>query len=164
MNDPYTSEIQFSGSVPFGSRYYLKPALNSPSAQVVESDPKTGFVIGFVLLQVQRNTLPGRDFSIGDIPPEGSQPMDDTKFQEARKYFQENRPEILGKYRGLFVAVLDNSVVDHDKDFSALAKRVYEKFGYQAIYMPFVQSEPAVLRIPSPRVGKHRVDALRKEV
>lgn len=80
------------------------------------------------------------------------------------EYFQENKTEILEKYKGNFIAILDNAVVDHDKEFSELAKRVYEKFGYQTTYMPFVESEPRVLRIPSPRVGKPRVNALRKEV
>ena len=86
------------------------------------------------------------------------------KFQEAKKYFQENTAQILGKYKGEFIAILDNAVVDHDTEFSELAKRVCEKFGYQSIYMPFVESEPRVLRIPSPRVGKPPVNALRKEV
>jgi len=164
VNDHYTSEIQFLGSVSITPRCYPKWPLRSPSAEPVESDPRSGFVVNYVSLQVLQNTLSGRDYSIGDMPLESSQPMDDMKFREARKYFQENKAEILGKYRGMFVAILGDSVADHDKEFSALAKRVYEKFGYQAIYMPFVQSEHGVLRIPSPRVGEHRVDALRKEV
>jgi len=92
------------------------------------------------------------------LAPKGS------SFLYVKKYFQENRTQILEKYTGNFIAILDNAVVDHDRNFSELAKRIYEKFGYQTIYMPFVESKPSVLRIPSPRVGKHRVDALRKEV
>lgn len=164
MNQPYTSEREFSASVTIGSRYYLDPALSSPSLHLREADPNDTFVVNFVSPQVFKNTLSREDLSAAEIPGGGFQPTDYVKFQEAKRYFQENKPQILEKYRGNFIAIFDNTVVDHDRNFSELANRVYGKFGYQTIYMPFVESEPAVLRIPSPRVGKHRVNALRKEV
>lgn len=164
MNQRYTSERQFSASVTVGSRYYLNPVLNSPSLRLRDPDPNDTFVVNFVSLQVFRNTLSWEDLSVADVPGEGAQPADYVKFQEAKRFFHENKAQILENYRGSFIAILDNSVVDHDRDFSELAKRVYEKFGYQTTYMPFVESEPSVVRIPSPRVGKHRVDVLRKEV
>ena len=164
MNQPYTSERQFSASVTIGSRYYLNPTLNNPSLQLSDPNPNDSFVVNFVSPQVFQNTLPLGNFSIGDVPSEGAQPTDYVKFQEAKRYFQENKAEILKKYRGVFIAILENSVVDHDNDFSELAKRVYEKFGYQTIYMPFVESGPSVVRIPSPSIGKNPGDALRKEV
>ena len=120
--------------------------------------------MNFVSLQIFQNTLFWEDLSIANAPGEGAQPADYVKFQEAKKYFQENKAQILEKYRGDFIAIVDNAVVDHAKEFSELARRIYEKFGYQTIYMPFVESEPRVLTIPSPRVGKPRVNALRKEV
>lgn len=164
MNQPYTSEHQFAATVTIGSRYYLNPALSSPSLQLRDADPNDTFVVNFVSPQVFKNTLPWEDLSVADVPGEGSQPADYVKLQEARRYFQENKAQILEQYSGNFIAIVDNSVVDHDKEFSELAKRVYEKFGYQTTYMPFVEREPGVLRIPSPRVGKQRVDARRKEV
>lgn len=163
MNQPYTSDRQFSASVTIGSRYHLNPAASNPSLQLSDPDPMGTFVVNFVSPEVQ-NALLWHDLSIADLPSEATQPTDYVKFQEAKRYFRENKAEILEKYRSMFIAILENSVVDHDRDFSELAKRVYEKFGYQAIYMPFVESDPTVLRISSPRVGKHRADALRKEV
>lgn len=164
MNQPYTSDLQFSASVTIGSRYCVKPTDNSPSLHVSAPLPSDTFILNFLSPQVLQNAVPLHDYSVGILPAEGSQPADCVKFEEAKKYFEENKAQLLAKYRGMFIAIMASSVVDQDKDFSELAKRVYEKFGYQAIYMPFVQSEPAVLRIPSPRVGKHRVDDLRKEV
>ncbi|MBI4487907.1 MAG: hypothetical protein HY694_02380 [Deltaproteobacteria bacterium] len=164
MNQPYTSERQFSASVTIGSRYYLDPARSSPSLRLRDPDPNDTFVVNFVSPQVFKNTLSWEDLSVADAPGEESQPTDYVKFQDAKRYFQEHKAQILEKYKGNFVAILDNTVVDHDSKFSELARRVYEKFGYQTIYMPFVESKPSVLRIPSPRMGKHRVDALRKEV
>jgi len=164
MNQPYTSEHQFAATVTIGSRYYLNPAQSSPSLQLRAADPNDAFVVNFVSPQVFKNTLPWEDLSVADVPGEGSQPADYLKFQEAKKYFQENKAQILEKYKGNFIAILDSTIVDHDRNFSDLARRVYEKFGYQTIYMPLVESEPVVLRIPSPRVSKQRVDAVRKEV
>ena len=157
MNQPYTSEREFFGSITIGSRYYLNPALNSPSLQLRHPAPNDTFVVNFVSLQVFENTLHWEDLSVGDVPSESVQPADYPKFEEAKRYFQENKTQILEKYKGDFIAILDNAVVDHDKDFSELAKRVYEKFGYQTTYMPFVESEQRVLRIPSPRVGQPQI-------
>ncbi|GFP43604.1 hypothetical protein HKBW3C_02734, partial [Candidatus Hakubella thermalkaliphila] len=53
-------------------------------------------------------------------------------------------------YDNKYVAILDNKIVDSDEDFSSLAKRVYAKFGYRAIYMPKVTREEEVIHIPSP--------------
>ena len=164
MNQQYTAERQFSASVTIGSRDYLNPALNSPSFRLSDPDPNDTSSLNLGSRQVIQNTLAWKDLSVADVPGERSQPTDYVKFQEAKGYFQEHKAQILEKYSGNFVAILDETVVDHDRNFSELAKRIYEKFGYQAIYMPFVESEPSVLRIPSPRVGKHRVDDLRKEV
>ena len=164
MNQQYTAERQFSASVTIVFVNYLKSALNSPSFRLRDPDPNDTSSLNLVSQQVFQNTLPWEDLSVANTPGEEAQPRDYEKFQEAKKYFQENRTQILEKYTGNFIAILDNAVVDHDRKFSELAKRIYEKFGYQTIYMPFVESEQRVLRIPSPRVGKHRVDDLRKEV
>ena len=164
MNQQYTAERQFSASVTIVFVNYLKSALNSPSLQLRDPDPNDTSSLNLVSRQVIQNTLPWGDLSVADAPGEGAQPGDDVRFQEARKYFQENKAQILEKYRSNFIAILDNSIVDHDKEFSELAQRVYEKYGYRTTYMPFVESEPKVLRIPSPRVGKTRANALRKEV
>jgi len=163
MYQQFTFDAKLSANVTLVFVHYLKPALKSPSLQLRDLDPINTSSLNFVSLQVIENTLPSESLPIG-APGEGARPEDYVKFQEARRYFQENKAQILEKYNGDFIAILDNLVVDRDRSFSELAIRVYEKFGYQAIYMPFVESEPSVLRIPSPRVGKHRADALRKEV
>lgn len=164
MNQQYTAERQFSASVTIVFVNYLKSVLNSPSFRLRDPDPNDTSSLNLVSQQVFQNTLPWEDLSVANTPGEESQPTDYVKFQDAKRYFQEHKAQILEKYSGNFVAILDEAVVDHDKNFSELAKRIYEKFGYQTIYMPFVESKPSVLRIPSPRVGKHHVDALRKEV
>ena len=161
MSQQYTAERQFPASVTIVFVNYLKSARHSPSLQLRDAYPNDTSSMN---LEVIQNTLPWEDLSVADTPGEAAQPSDYARFQEAKKYFEENKAQILEKYKGNFISILDNAVVDHDTEFSKLAKRVYEKFGYQSIYMPFVESEPRVLRIPSPRVGKPPVNALRKEI
>lgn len=67
-----------------------------------------------------------------------------------KKYFEENKPILLEKYRNQYIAIINNEVVDSDENFSKLAARVYEKYGYQTIYMPYVEAENKILMVPSP--------------
>lgn len=67
-------------------------------------------------------------------------------------WYQRNRSKLLQRYQGEYVAIVDAAVVDHDRDFSALAERVFGRFGYRSIYMPRVQREDVVVRIRSPRL------------
>jgi plasmid stability protein len=67
-------------------------------------------------------------------------------------WYQRNRAKLLRRYRGEYVAIVDGAVVDHDRDFSALAARVFSRFGNRSIYMPRVQRDEPVVRIRSPRL------------
>ncbi|MBT9167243.1 MAG: hypothetical protein DDT19_00568 [Syntrophomonadaceae bacterium] len=84
------------------------------------------------------------------IPPSQTKADDLADFRQAQEYFAQNKEEIVADYDNKYVAILDNKIVDSDEDFSSLAKRVYAKFGYRAIYMPKVTREEEVIHIPSP--------------
>lgn len=77
-------------------------------------------------------------------------PHDFRFFAEERGYLASHRREILSTYAGRYIAILRNSILDSDPDFSALAERVYQRFGYTRIFMPFV-GERKVYHIASPR-------------
>ena len=79
-------------------------------------------------------------------------PKDASILEVAKKYYVEHKEILLEKYKGKYIAILNNKIVGSDKDFSKLAKRVYKKYGYQTIYMPFVGGKDRIVRIPSPRV------------
>jgi len=57
------------------------------------------------------------------------------------------------KYKGKFVAIHDEKIVDYDVDDRKLAKRVYEKYGYRPIYFGRVTEEIKVIEVPSPEYG-----------
>jgi len=70
----------------------------------------------------------------------------------AKRYYEENKETLLKKYKGKYIAILNNKVIGSDKDFSKIAKRAYKKYGYQTIYMPFVEAKEKIVKIPSPRI------------
>ncbi len=76
------------------------------------------------------------------------------EFQRGKMFFEENKEKIINEYEGKYIAIFGRKVVESDKDFSVLAKRVYKKFGYQPIYMPKVTKKEQIARIPSPRKKK----------
>lgn len=71
-------------------------------------------------------------------------------FLEERKFMAANGEEIRKSYSGRYIAILRNALLDSDADFSRLAERVYQRFGYTRIYMPFV-GKRRIIRLPSPR-------------
>lgn len=51
------------------------------------------------------------------------------KFSADLAWFQRNYPRLKRKYKGEFVAVRAKELVDHDKDATALLKRMKKKYG-----------------------------------
>lgn len=79
-------------------------------------------------------------------------PEDINVLELAQKYYEENIESLLRKYEGKYIAILNNKVIGSGKDFSKLAQRAYRKYGYQTIYMPFVEAKKKIVKIPSPRI------------
>lgn len=79
-------------------------------------------------------------------------PEDKNLLELAKKYYEEHKETLLRKYGGKYIAIFNNKVVGSDRDFSKLAKRIYKKYGYQTIYMPFVEAKKKIFKIPSPRI------------
>lgn len=66
-------------------------------------------------------------------------------------WYRQNRSRLLRQYGGEYVAIVDEAVVDHARDFGALATRVFARFGKRNVYMPRVQATEPTARIRSPR-------------
>ena len=76
---------------------------------------------------------------------------DDDLTQEMR-WFADNRTRLLRGHRGKYVAIVNDRVLDHDADFSALAERVFRTVGERAVYMPRVGAEEELVHVRSPRI------------
>lgn len=83
---------------------------------------------------------------------ESVSPVDVKILELSKKYFEENKASLLKKYKGKYIAILNNRVIGSGKDFSKLAQKVYDKYGYQTVYMPFVEVKKKIFKIPSPRI------------
>jgi hypothetical protein len=70
---------------------------------------------------------------------------------ESMRWYERNRRRLLSRYGGQYIAVLQGAVMDHDRDFEALAARVFARLGSGPVYMPRVQDGEARARVRSPR-------------
>ncbi|MFH1258850.1 MAG: DUF5678 domain-containing protein [Elusimicrobiota bacterium] len=88
-----------------------------------------------------------------ELETEREIPADDkTIIGLGKKYFEANKKDLLKKYQNKYIAIFNNKVVGSDKDFPKLAERIYKKYGYQTIYIPFVSEQKRIVKIPSPRI------------
>lgn len=71
---------------------------------------------------------------------------------ESMAWFDRNRERLSARHRGEFLAILGERVLDHDPDFDALARRVFDRAGGQPLYMPHVVDPQPTRRVRSPRV------------
>ena len=77
----------------------------------------------------------------------------EAQFACERQAFWAMYTQLLSMYEGKYVAVLNGQVVDSDVDERALVQRVYQKFGYQLVYVQLVTSGALpVYRLMSPQV------------
>lgn len=67
------------------------------------------------------------------------------------RWFEANR-RLLRRYPDQYVAIHGGRVIDHDRDFDALARRVFARLGTRPVLMPKVTAEERVLAVPSPRL------------
>src|SRR5437016_11343900 len=91
----------------------------------------------------------------------GGDPLDND-VELAMKWYARNRPRLVRRYNGQFVAILGRRVLDHDRDFGALAERVFKRVGVRSVFMPRVQPRLASSRVRS-ACTCGRSDAFRRE-
>lgn len=122
----------------------LKEICKLHNVPVVDKKRKEAIVnrILYELFDYQEGHRLVREFGLG-----GSNP-----FHEAVAFYRANKERLLQEYEGKFVAIMGGQVVDSDENFPRLAERVYQKFGYQDIFMPKVDREPSPVHLPSPRL------------
>jgi hypothetical protein len=71
-----------------------------------------------------------------------------------QRWFERQRERLLRDYAAEYVAILGEAVLDHDKDFEALAERVFASQGVHDIFMPLVSTGQHTARVRSPRVQR----------
>jgi deoxycytidine triphosphate deaminase len=62
-------------------------------------------------------------------------------FREAISYFKKNHAQIVERYSGQYVAILNEEIIDHDEHWERLSERIYRRFGAKDMYMPYVNAK-----------------------
>ena len=65
---------------------------------------------------------------------------------------------MLKQYEGEYVALFNGQVLDRDKSYSALAKRVYDKSAHKPIYIPFVSKIERTVNLRTPRFSPKKAE------
>jgi len=75
----------------------------------------------------------------------------DPEFEKQWQAFQRLKPELLKKYKGQWVAIVNEEVVEVGPDFATVAERT-DRFGNVAKCIGEVLEKPRVYHLPSPKV------------
>lgn len=51
------------------------------------------------------------------------------------EWFEANKRKLVRQYEGKYMAVVGKEVVDHDRDLSVLAERVFQRYGVTPIFL-----------------------------
>ena len=79
---------------------------------------------------------------------------DSEALRDAMRWYEKNRPRLLSRHRGEYIAIVERRVIDHDRDFEALADRVFTRLGLRSVFMPRVEAGEPRARVRSPRVRR----------
>jgi hypothetical protein len=70
----------------------------------------------------------------------------------AMAWYRAHHRQLARRYRGEYVAIVDGRVVDHGRDFAAVAERTLRAYAGQPVYLPRVGEAPPTVRVRSPRI------------
>lgn len=67
-------------------------------------------------------------------------------------WYDAHKPGLVRRYRGQHLAILNRRVIDHDRDFETLARRVFAKVGVRSVFMPLCVEGERVVHLRSPHL------------
>ncbi len=83
----------------------------------------------------------------------GTESHDDLKPLEAdMAWYEAHKRQLLRRYHGDYLAIVDRRVLDHDPDFGTLAARVFAKVGVGPVFMPQCVETEQTVHLRSPRL------------
>lgn len=70
---------------------------------------------------------------------------------EEKKLYEQNKGIYLTDYEGKYIALRNGKVIEQGSTFSDLAKKVYAKEGYKAIFMTLVERKDRTYKMATPK-------------
>lgn len=68
-----------------------------------------------------------------------------------QNWYEANKEELVRRYEGEYIAIVDQRVLDHDRDFAALAGRVFGRMGRRPVFVPKCICGDRKVVVASPR-------------
>ncbi|MES1226028.1 MAG: DUF5678 domain-containing protein [Bacteroidota bacterium] len=93
---------------------------------------------------------------ISRIKQECVELSDEKIIEIEKKIFESMKDRLIKRYEGKYIAMSNGKVLASAKDFSSLAKKVYEKHGYRAMYMPLVSKSERQFKLSTPLFSKKK--------
>jgi hypothetical protein len=69
-------------------------------------------------------------------------------------WYDAHRRTLIPRYRGQYLAIANQKVIDHDKDFDRLARRVFARLGPRPVFMPKCVDGERVVTLATPKVAR----------
>lgn len=128
-----------------GTTLYLRGVPRELVREAKAEAARRGLTLTAFVTDALRRALEGQTNAF-EAPPAD-------ELAKSLRWFEQNRARLLRRYRDQYVAIHRNRVVDHDRDFDALARRVFRRFGTRPVCMPKVTEGERVVHVPSPRLA-----------
>ena len=106
---------------------------------------RRGATLTTVVSEALARSLEDDDVGTGEV---------DRELRASERWYARQRPRLLKRYRGQYVAIRHEAVLDHDSDFAALAARVFARLGVCPVFMPRVLEREKPVRLRSPRLAR----------
>ncbi len=84
-----------------------------------------------------------------DVAPDALR--EELALERAIRWYERNRPSLVRRFSGRYVAIEGGRIIDTDRDFEALAERVFRRGGARSVFMPRVEAAPRTVHLRSPR-------------
>ena len=79
----------------------------------------------------------------------------DPEFEKQWQAFQRLKPELLKKYKGQWVAIVNEEVVESGSEFGEVAQKTRERFGDVPMCVSEVLEKPRIYKVTSRKVVSH---------
>ena len=128
-----------------GTTLYLRGMSGELVREAKAKAARRGVTLATVVSEALTRALEDDDVPTGEV---------DRELRASERWYARQRPSLLKRYRGQYVAIRDGAVIDHDSEFAALAARVFARLGVRPVFMPRVLEREEPVRIRSPRVAR----------
>lgn len=138
--------------VQHGTTLYLRGMPEDLVREAKAAAARRGVTIAALVTDALKQVV-GRETSDEGRPEDRRHAPADHRLAQSMRWFEANRARLVRTYRDQYVAIDRSRVIDHDRDFDALARRVFARLGARPVFMPKVTAKERIVNLPSPFIA-----------